>query len=785
MRICLPRPAAVLALAFAASLAPSVAAQQAAIVVHTSPASVGIEGFRGAVTVTPSTPASVVAREMAARPAGQRSLLLEGFADDLTSVDVVAVPALKDRKGRVVRPASTFPSPWLDMGASRARGRSAAWFAAYVSAGGPAIDLAVIRCRATLAASQYLARVTPTGWNAVAQDQRFPALAAAIGVPNLRRSIFSSASAREAWTRYFDRAVDAQLHSAVGGPLLQAFPEAIVCGEDRYCAAAGQLTIAARSGITGVPQHVPFKLAGVATPGFVTLGTMLTELSRLRGPGTAIPTVPAPASPRWNGSAGTPALAPILQAEFIAQLAASGYRHAWSPSAGWNTASGTAVAAMVRESNARLGGGPPSRSASEPTFDSARFLVRGSVRDGIATWRISMADGIEAATARFQDGGTAVVSRGGIGSGGWLSHPESRRLESVELHQSAVPPASEGGFLLLSDDLPGQASPASIPANRYMIIYQGVDPQSYASARISPANVIAAVHAEIAAGRWSEWGVLDFEDPFNEIMDHGPSDPRWQSAMGSLIDTVRAVKSAFPTVRWTYYNFPRVGYWNFERDWSSLTAAQRDAVRQDAVARYAPLMEELDWFMPSIYDRYERAGLDPSMRDFFVGAERSFRVASVDFLRRYMDQPGKVRRPVIPMASPWFIEGGRAPQWRAIPVDELIADQVAPTIAAGADGIALWCVTGWLSTIATREGTGFSAYSLQEQARFRAQFATDRLGGAVPPGYQWGSPSSVALVRSHLADVVAGAVEAVSQSWLQHQSQPPSGLPGNVVFAGP
>jgi hypothetical protein len=762
---------------------PAAHSQQAALTVHTAPARVEHQGFVAAVSVKPTSAPAKIARALAIRPVGQRSILLEGFADDLVAADFVTVPAVKDRRGRTVRPALRHPAPWMDAGAARARSRTTAWLASYRSVGGPPIDLVMIRCRATMAWSAFFPRTTLAGWSAAARDARFSSLASTIGVPSLQSAIFSSPVARAAWDKYFEHAVDAQIRSAVGDAFSQEFPAAIVCSEGRYRAPAGQRTIKARNGLSGVPQQVGFSLAGHAAPGFSVLGAMTSELARVRGAGIAVPTLAAFGSPSWRGTSAAASLPIALQSEVFAQFAAAGYRHVWSESAGWASGGARSIADTVVEANTKLGGGVPSRSASEPAFDAARLQVGGAVRNGTTTWRVSMAPGVNGAIATFADGGTLTVARGGAGSGGWLSHPESRRLVSVAPEQTTAP--SSGGFMLLTDDLPSTQSTMSPAAVRYMIVYQGVDPQSYSSARMDIAKVIAGVHAEFAAGRGSSWGVLDFEDPFNEIMDHGPSDPRWSSAIGSLVETIRAVKAAFPAVRWTYYNFPRVGYWNFERDWSSLSETQRDAVYAAALSRYAPLMEELDWFMPSIYDRYERAGLEPAMRDFFVVAERSFRSASVEFLRRYMTEPGRSRRPIIPMASPWFIEGGRAPQWRAIPTDELVADQIAPTIAAGADGIALWCVKGWLATIATRDGSLFSEYSRQEQARFRAQFALDRLGGPVAPGFNWSSPTTVALVQSHLTAAVNGAASAVQQEWLRQQSAGQLGGSTSIAFARP
>jgi hypothetical protein len=749
-----------LAIAAAACIG-SAWAQQPAMTVFVQSGTAPGAGFGSAVTVSPSSVPAAVARELATRPAGARAILLTGFADDLTSRDTVVVPSVKRGRGRVASPAVNYPSPWLDTGASLARQRATSWIAGYKVAGGVQPDFVVIRCRASMSASSYLARTSSAGWNAVASDRRFPALAAAIGVPDLRTKMQSSLAAQQAWDRYFERTLDAMIHSSLAQPLSQAYPGLSVCMEDRYSAPAGLATVSARSGVAALPQQIPFTLRTQGSAGFAAFAAVVGDLWRVRGPGSAVPSLPAPGSVQWLPAGANSALPVALQAEVARQLAAAGFRAAWSPSAGWMSAEGQAVAAAVRESNAQLGPGAPARSASAPAFDPTMMLVTGSVRNGIASWRVSMADGVQLALATFADGGTMPIARSAGTGGAWLSHPESRRLLAVDV--AAQPTASTGDFVLLSDDVPPNL-PGAIAARPYMIIYQGVDPQSYSSGRMDSARIVSAVAQEFAAGRGSPWGVLDFEEPFNEIMDHGPSDPRFAGAMASLVETLRAVKASHPAVRWTYYNFPRIPYWNSNRDWAALGASERLSIQDGISTKYAPLMDELDWFMPSIYDRYERSRFDASMLPLITMSESSFRDASVEFLRRYMSQPGKTRRPIIPMASPWFIEGGRATQYRAIPAEELIGDQLRPAIDAGADGIALWCATDWLSTLATRDGADFPEYARIEQIRVRQQFAADFVAGGASPAFDWTSPANAAMVRARLSAIVTNAIVAVNRA---------------------
>jgi hypothetical protein len=744
------------------------------------------EGVVGLVQVTPATTPAEVARQLSSTLPGRRAVTLVGFADDLASVDTVASPPLRNRRGAITKAGASYPSPWLDNGVSRVRQRMAAWIAAYRSASGPAPDLVVVRCRVSMSSAAYLARVGPAGWSVVSAQPRFQALAAEVGVPNLRATMFSSSASRDAWDRHFERQVDTHLDGAVSAQWRAAFPQSTVCLEERYSAGGGLSTIARRNGFPAQVQQVPVSMSLQPIAGFAALVAGVSDLSSLRAAAAIVPTIAPPGSAAWRGASGSDAMTPALQREFVLHAAAGGARFAVSPAAGWATPDGRFVVSAVTEANSVLGSGPSSASAGTPAFDPARIAVSGSVRSGTAIWRISMADGVDAVRASFADGGSQHVARSAGSRGAWLTHPASRRLVAVEAASQSV--ASAPAFTLLSDDI-GPPQNGAIVARPYLIIYQAVDPQSYQSARMDPARIVAAVGQEIAAGRGAEWGVLDFEEPFNDVMDAGPADPRFATAMASLVETIRAVKSAYPGIRWTYYNFPRVPFWNSHRDWAALGLGERTSIQDSLMAKYAPLMAELDWFMPSIYDYYEQSQFDANMAALITVSERSFKEASVEFLRRYMARPGIPSRPIIPAVSPWFIEGGRATQYRPVPTQELINDQFRPAVDSGVDGVAMWCATPWLTTLATRDGTNFPQWVRDEQARVRAQFAIDLFGGALPAGFDWTSPAGAAAVKQKLAAVVGNAVAAlnrtVSASSVAASGSQPVPSPAALASAAP
>jgi hypothetical protein len=236
-------------------------------------------------------------------------------------------------------------------------------------------------------------------------------------------------------------------------------------------------------------------------------------------------------------------------------------------------------------------------------------------------------------------------------------------------------------------------------------------------------------------------------------------------------------------MRWTYYNFPTVPYWIDNRDWNAQSPIEKINLQSSIAAKFAPLMDEVDWFLPSIYDRYESKLFAADMLPLISLSETSFREATVDFLRSYMAQPGKVRRPIIPMVSPWFIEGGRATQFRPIPSEEFLSDQLRPAIMTGADGIALWCSTDWLLMLATHNGAELPQYAANEQVRVRNQFQVDLLAGVYSSSFDWTSASNKALVRARLTDVVAGAVAAIKQTYAERASAPPGMMNGSSVVS--
>jgi hypothetical protein len=269
--------------------------------------------------------------------------------------------------------------------------------------------------------------------------------------------------------------------------------------------------------------------------------------------------------------------------------------------------------------------------------------------------------------------------------------------------------------------------------------------------------------------------VLDFEDPYDDIFRAGPSDPRYVPAMESLVETIRAVKQQFPQTKWTYYAFPRIPYWigaGSDKQWVQVDAETRAAEFDRVLDRYAPVMNELDWFMPSVYDVYERS-LD--MPVSLVGrdeAEADYRRAAVEVVQRWFARAGTDAKPIIPAVSPWFQPGGRALKNRAIPTAEFVEDQIRPLADAGASGVAVWSAMDWFIDVSTRENMLLSATGQAARDEMRGIFASEYLRTS-PTTVNWtatatrrtlGDACNETLRQAMIAIAAAGEASRVARS---------------------
>jgi hypothetical protein len=313
-------------------------------------------------------------------------------------------------------------------------------------------------------------------------------------------------------------------------------------------------------------------------------------------------------------------------------------------------------------------------------------------------------------------------------------------------------------------------------AEKYLIVYQNNgDPRAQETCTIDPAPVATEVQRLLALDPSATMGVLDFEFPFDAVFAAGSSDPRYGPMVVSMIETLRVLRQRFPGVAWTYYGMPRLPYWNPEGVWPSLSEAQREAIFLRSTAAYAPLLDEIDWVMPSLYDVYERALGMPTTTVPRNEVEAEFRRAYIQCVRRYYERAGRTVKPIIPVVSPWFqnVSNVEARFLGPIPVDEFADEQVRPALEAGADGIAVWGSMGYALRVAFYTQQSYALGFAQTQRTFRAA-----LLGTVgaEPAPDWGSPEAARALGMRVNQTLSTALRLIDSVSTSASPAPRSGI---------
>ena len=326
----------------------------------------------------------------------------------------------------------------------------------------------------------------------------------------------------------------------------------------------------------------------------------------------------------------------------------------------------------------------------------------------------------------------------------------------------AVPPRPTPPILF--DHLYGSAQPTPTAASGvhpYLMVYQtDFDAQSMSTGRIDTVKVIADIDRQIAQRPGLVWGCLDYEVPFDDVLEHGPTHPLYATVVESLVTTIRVVKERYPNMMWSYWNMPRIRYWVNGTDWAALTAEQRASNMDRVLDCYAPIMMEMDWFTPNCYDYYEEARQQPPSASARRDAEVAFRVASVVVVKRWFDRARLSMPPVVPFASRWFQPGGVATSLREIPILEFVEEQVRPCIESGAQSVALWgCMNYFVSVAFESQG------SLPVQARIDSAMmrtVLDQDYGIRVDDSQPINPSDIALHKANIESRMnLGYLEAI------------------------
>jgi hypothetical protein len=379
------------------------------------------------------------------------------------------------------------------------------------------------------------------------------------------------------------------------------------------------------------------------------------------------------------------------------------------------------------------------------------------------------------ASFRLADGTVATVRPATGECGAWFvaKSPAVPVLNSSRTGLELVPEPMQNAspFVLMADGSPTSSfvSPVGYDS-RYLIVYQNnADPQAMVTGVIDPAKVIAEIRRIQSTGVRSSWGVLDFEVPFDEVLMKGPSDPRFPAVSASLVNTMAAVKAAFPNMQWTYYGFPHVPYHPAVGDWGRVEASDRDALLQRYTQPYAAVLDSMDWFMPCAYDVYERAKGMPNTPSPSAVAEAEFRKARVESIVRHFTRRNLPIPRIIPAVSPWFQPGAGngAATWLApIPTDEFVADQLRPCMAAGASGFAIWGGMDYFLKIASLQNPPQTNGLPELQAGFRTALSAaypQTAGGALLTAtstMDWASATALTLLGTQMNSTLAEALRS-------------------------
>lgn len=337
--------------------------------------------------------------------------------------------------------------------------------------------------------------------------------------------------------------------------------------------------------------------------------------------------------------------------------------------------------------------------------------------------------------------------------------------------QVEVPNRESRRPIVLFDEIPAYGEVASrvaaIEARRFLVVYQSADPKAATTGLIDTAAVIRSIRKEGDANNLPAWGMLDFEDPFHELLQKGPESPECSRTVTEMVRTIEAVRKAFPRTKWCYYGAPFLPYWlEGGKDWLSAPDPVKRRELDRAIAIYSPITAASDWVSPTIYGKYEPRLYPEGERSAIRAQGRAWRTAQVGVARVIAGD-----KPVIPLVCPWWTPGGKAEYCRLMDPVEFIEDQVAPAIAEGASGAGVW---GALSYQINRMTAADPSRFVEEKdfglREWRAAVVKDYLGGREPT--DWAAPAMAPFLRSSMSRSMVKAMEDIYALNLNQPARP-------------
>ncbi len=224
---------------------------------------------------------------------------------------------------------------------------------------------------------------------------------------------------------------------------------------------------------------------------------------------------------------------------------------------------------------------------------------------------------------------------------------------------------------------------------RYILLYQdNCDPDAKKTGVIN-SNKIAEYIIKNYGAEPEGWGVLDFEDPYDGWIFKGANSPECQKAVLTMVSALREIKKMFPKVKWTYYGVPNLLYYIDGFNWATAPESIKNKEIKQRLDSYGPIMDECEWLAPCIYNNIGdgKGGINPLPTQRI--ATRKWCEEHVKMCFEYNKSKNK-KIPIIPFASPIYMEGGGARTGSVIPTVVMIEDALVPALNGGAQGITIW-----------------------------------------------------------------------------------------------
>ncbi|MBL9150608.1 MAG: hypothetical protein JNM94_18125 [Phycisphaerae bacterium] len=323
--------------------------------------------------------------------------------------------------------------------------------------------------------------------------------------------------------------------------------------------------------------------------------------------------------------------------------------------------------------------------------------------------------------------------------------------------QAAQQPAAVKTFTILYDWAPDVAEVKSMlegaGAKPYMMIYQNVDPNAQATGKIDVSKLIADVKQRFGPNP-SGWGMLDYEVPFDSVLQKGPSDPLYATCTSEMVNAIRKMKEAFPNVKWTYYGIPGLAYWPKSNLWELAPADIRAWETDRQITGYGPVLRELDWYSPCVYDCVDNSKSSANWKDPMLKNEHSYRKGRIEVVREFLRRNNLPMKPIIPSVTPFYAPGSNAIENGVISAEEILRDQIIPVVAAEADGIAIWTCGNWY----VQQATLPTNTNNSTQVRVREEYKKGFLGGNEPAA--WNTEGMKSTLLNKVGMSIAGMAKA-------------------------